>query len=253
LPEAIRAVTDFNLASFSAELRIAFAKHGFDQEDLVKYIDYLAALQPIEQDVKFFFELLSTPPEEVSADVRTTAHTYNWSWKLKDTMPSITIDQIRSALYPSSGLEETIRVRAKKQIETFVQTWQPPTDAGRIPLMISAGLEERYPALAGLEELEERGIYRQSGRSVASTITQLIGLDVRNFTLAGLESEVPLFQRLARRAGMVMQTLLPSANELRLVILTILAAYSGQDPTIIGGSQEFELFMAALAALSPST
>ena len=148
----------------------------------------------------------------------------------------------------AAGLEES-------PAEAFLRALLPEASLETIPLIITAGLEERFPALSKLNKFERYGVVLQGNRNAGELLADLINQNpvfLTRVKAAGLESEMPAFREAARLALVGLEELTPEHQQFEQVLLTIFSALSGLEEESIQRHQGFQEFMAGLESLSPA-
>ena len=152
---------------------------------------------------------------------------------------------MRQSEESSGGLEETtIRV------ESFLRTLAHETGSeGLTPIVIGAGLEERYPELTVLAQVAELPVLRAQNRSPDEIALELVSRwGTRSAIFAGLEEEVGRYVPVFESAQIATRVITP--NNAAQAILLILARATGLEETTLAAREGFGRFVEDVSALA---
>lgn len=173
---------------------------------------------------------------DVSARHRTGKIAQHFGFqKLSDELYELTLLST-----PTVGLEEAFRALASE------------APHGVTPVLIGAGLEERYPELKALAAVQGSPIILSRG-GLEEDLTYLNSRGIREFVFAGSEEQAAPLKTAAMQAGMTLSRVItPGQQEFVPFILTVLAEAAGLEESVLAQKRWFGDMLDAAEALQPA-
>ncbi len=148
-------------------------------------------------------------------------------------------------LVDPSGLEEA----ALSRVADFFRAMAVEAPRGLTPVVIGAGLEERYPELKVFASVKTAPVLLSRGDPVEDVAT-LIAWDARQIVFAGLEEQAGRLIPIADRAGItVTRVVTPGSQEFTPFFLTVVSEAAGLEEAAVAAREDFGRFLDDVAAL----